>query len=316
MAGLEIWNVPPWPAEALSDSWVSFLSASLRQQVLASGPFDGLIVGKPSRLAVLLIHALRQQNPRLRVLWDLMDDMPAFHLGLAARRMEQQTQALWPLVHEVWASSTALLQLAREALLRCGSEVEPRFVPNGIESERYLALGAQPIRGSEAEPRVRRGLTLGYVGSIASWMDWSSLIALAKARPEDTLRLIGPVHASVPNLPPNMRLEPAVAHTRIPDTLRSFDWGLIPFLENRLTRSVDPIKYYEYRASGLPVLSTSFGEMRLRREPDGVWPWTDAIADPGLLDAIALRGGPVSEEWIRDQDWSVRFGAHWPDILK
>ena len=41
--------------------------------------------------------------------------------------------------------------------------------------------------------------------------------------------------------------------------------GIIPFKVNRLTAAVDPIKYYEYRAAGLPVISTEFGEMRQRR---------------------------------------------------
>ena len=53
--------------------------------------------------------------------------------------------------------------------------------------------------------------------------------------------------------------------------MQGFSVGLIPFLKNKLTASVDPIKYYEYFALGLPVLSTRFGEMALRDGRSGVF---------------------------------------------
>jgi hypothetical protein len=53
--------------------------------------------------------------------------------------------------------------------------------------------------------------------------------------------------------------------------MTQFNVGLIPFMRNALTACVDPIKYYEYRALGLPVLSSAFGEMAQRRRCDGVY---------------------------------------------
>jgi hypothetical protein len=202
--------------------------------------------------------------------------------------------------------------------------VLPRLVLNGIESKRYLGQtrsiarkgGGRSDHSDHSVESWRAGLCLGYVGSIAPWMDWAQLSALAQARPRDTIELIGPVHTPVPTLPPNIRLLPAVDHAEVPSVLEKFDWGLIPFVNNRLTRAVDPIKYYEYRAAGLPVLSTAFGEMRERTEPDGVWFWDEALKRPRLMDEVVAVHQPVGPEWIGAQDWSVRFGSHLPYILK
>ena len=53
--------------------------------------------------------------------------------------------------------------------------------------------------------------------------------------------------------------------------MQEFSVGLIPFKCTDLTASVDPIKFYEYRALGLPVLSARFGEMALRDGLAGVF---------------------------------------------
>ena len=59
--------------------------------------------------------------------------------------------------------------------------------------------------------------------------------------------------------------------SQVLDALATFDIGLIPFKINELTASVDPVKYYEYRAAALPILSSRFGDMALRNSDDGVY---------------------------------------------
>jgi len=61
------------------------------------------------------------------------------------------------------------------------------------------------------------------------------------------------------------------SHIEAIAAMTTFSAGLIPFKLNRLTASVDPIKYYEYRSLDLPVISTRFGEMVLRDEETAVW---------------------------------------------
>lgn len=43
--------------------------------------------------------------------------------------------------------------------------------------------------------------------------------------------------------------------------ISKFDVAIIPFVNNEITRFVDPVKYYEYALAQIPILSTNFGEM-------------------------------------------------------
>jgi hypothetical protein len=204
-------------------------------------------------------------------------------------------------------SSSALLRASKAALDAHRSKVQPQLVRNGINAEKHLQANERATVLSRAAKGGDQGLVLGYVGSIAPWIDWDALIALSRARPQDRIKLIGPIHTRLPTLPPNIEMLPAIDHTQVPSELLKLDWGLIPFVINRLTEAVDPIKYYEYRASGLPVLTTSFGDMRSRRAEDGVWFFNEAIARPEMLELACDATYLPSREWIVNQDWSARF---------
>jgi len=91
--------------------------------------------------------------------------------------------------------------------------------------------------------------------------------------------------------------------------MRDFDIGIIPFKKNELTASVDPIKYYEYRALGLPVISTDFGEMTLRKGEDGTFISSDVLDIEHLVES-ALRYVPDAEslrQFSVGNAWDTRF---------
>ena len=154
----------------------------------------------------------------------------------------------------------------------------------------------------------------GYVGTIASWFDWSWVDALARVRPRDEIRLIGPLFNSLrKNMPPNIVLLPPCSHKAALQAMRDFDVGIIPFVRNDLTRSVDPIKYYEYRALGLPVISTNFGEMSFRSEEPGVF-ISRYLNDVEVLAQAALCVDSSAMEikaFKKENSWYSRFDAAW-----
>ena len=84
---------------------------------------------------------------------------------------------------------------------------------------------------------------------------------------------------------------------------------VIPFVENSLTACVDPIKYYEYRALGLPVLSSAFGEMTRRRGHNGVY-LIDRNANMTELVSEALANCATAESTAHfrlNNSWERRF---------
>jgi hypothetical protein len=112
------------------------------------------------------------------------------------------------------------------------------------------------------------------------------------------------------SLPANITLFPACDHGRAIEHFARFSVGLIPFKRNRLTDNVDPIKYYGYRAMGLSVLTTRFGEMARRGPGDGAY-----LLDEDLgLEAsayAALGASRAHDEQVEDfrgrYSWERRF---------
>ncbi len=110
-------------------------------------------------------------------------------------------------------------------------------------------------------------------------------------------------------MPRNVTLFPACPHPRALAHLEQFSVGLIPFIRTRLTDGVDPIKYYEYRAMGLPVLTTTFGEMARRGIGDATYFMdTDIGLERAAAAALNRVTDPASVARFRLEDtWDRRF---------
>jgi glycosyltransferase involved in cell wall biosynthesis len=116
----------------------------------------------------------------------------------------------------------------------------------------------------------------------ATKLDLELIAGLARLRPEWSIVLVGPVGAGDPatdvsalEREPNVRLLGGRRHDELPTVLRGASAGLIPYAVNPLTRSVFPMKVYEYLAAGLPVVSTRLpalegvGEIAFATDADG-----------------------------------------------
>ncbi len=146
------------------------------------------------------------------------------------------------------------------------------WIPNAVDFAAFAAALAVPqpeptFLAPVARPR------LGVVGSIGSKVDYDLLAAVAQARPDWSLALVGPVVAGA-NMPklnvlrslPNVHLLGAVPPAEVPHILRACDVGLIPYVASPETRHVNPLKVYEYLAVGLPVVSTPLPNLAVPAE--------------------------------------------------
>lgn len=253
-----------------------------------------VVIGKPSVLALTVLKRLKG----CRSVYDAMDDFPAFYTGLSRWAMRWREDQLVRNVDAVLASSTAIQRRWSHIV------ADVQLVHNGFDAEVMPEFARLPAAKDKK--------ILGYVGTIATWFDWDWVIELAKARPNDVVRLIGPVFCSMPTeLPNNIETFPACNHQAAFVAIHNFDIGLIPFKKNTLTASVDPIKYYEYRALGLPVISTDFGEMALRSGEDGVF-LSRGLRDISAVVELALEHSTTIEsaqKFRAGNTWEFRFGG-------
>ena len=296
--------VPPWlrvvrpwslPIEPLPGS--AYLNRALWHKTLAAiHDFTGdqparLLIGKPSLMALWLLDRL----PDYPTLYDAMDDFPNFYRGWSRRAMQHTEACVARSVQRMWTSSKAL----HSRWLAFRHDVE--CVPNALDPE---------MLPTPRRRRVRSPVVFGYVGTVAEWFDWSLVLALARLRPQDIVRIIGPLSVPPPgDVPSNVFLLPPCPHRKALEAMNDFDVGLIPFRRNALTEGVDPIKYYEYRAIGLPVLSTCFGDMTSRATEPGVY-LVNAVADLARSAEQAVADiESSSNDFITKNSWCARFDA-------
>ena len=105
-------------------------------------------------------------------------------------------------------------------------------------------------------------IIVGYIGWLNSLrLDADLLRFVIMNRPDVQFVFIGPKSDSAPlgnEIPalPNVHLFPPVSYTEYPAYLRSLDVCILPNKINPHTEGNDPIKIYDYLASGNPVVST------------------------------------------------------------
>ncbi|MBV5328981.1 MAG: hypothetical protein JZU65_15355 [Chlorobium sp.] len=253
-----------------------------------------LVIGKPSKLS-LQVLAL---NPTIPSLYDAMDDFSAFYRGLSRIAMGRRERQVAARVTQILVSSTVLAE---------------RFA--AYHSKLALALNACAIETLPPPKATTKSLgkpVLGYVGTIGHWFDWPLVFNIAEANPSMRIRLIGPIYAMPPgSLPHNIELLPACDHLTAMRFMQEFSVGLIPFKLTDLTASVDPIKYYEYKALGLPVLSTSFGEMAMRNGQTGVFLVNNHSDLACIVRSAMAYECEISEiqEFRTANSWHARFDA-------
>lgn len=134
--------------------------------------------------------------------------------------------------------------------------------PNVADTELFShALQAGRLDpGMAALPKPR----IVFTGAIvATKLDLPLLAELARLRPAWSFALVGPVGPGDPRTDvsalvaePNIHLLGPRSYAELPDVLRAADAGLIPYALNELTKSIFPMKVYEYLAAGLPVVAT------------------------------------------------------------
>lgn len=165
---------------------------------------------------------------------------------------------------------------ARTLYAEVARQRDRRFalITNGVTVENYA--GVKRALDGLSEPYVRlvhEGKPLlGFFGSLAVWLDYALLIAVAKLRPNYNWVLIGkPYDGSLEsfrsNFPSNLHVHPRVPYVDIPRYAAWFDVSLLPFVRNVVTDATSPLKIFEYMALGKPILSTPIKEVAYYRSP-------------------------------------------------
>jgi len=235
-------NALTWPASAdrrrwwpNSAPWYPELPSHLDEApAVVWNPFAALADGQRSPF-----------SGRRPVVLDLLDDWTRhFAFATIAREVQEAYEVAFARADHVTANGEGTVELAR----RFGRD-DVLLLPNGCDPHVFTttSLASGPT-------------VVGYVGKIGKRIDLEGVIATVTALPEVEFRFAGPVldrgFAGPLRRSPNVTLVGDVPYDGVPSLLQSFDIGWVPHRVGTGEVGGDVIKTYEYRAAGLPVLST------------------------------------------------------------
>jgi glycosyltransferase involved in cell wall biosynthesis len=150
-----------------------------------------------------------------------------------------------------------------------------------------------------------------YVGALAAWFDFQLVENLARTFPHCSFVLIGNDRLARQKLSSeNIVLLGARPYSQIPDYLQAADVGIIPFDVQGfpdLIHQVNPLKLYEYLASGLPVVSVEWEELRRLNPPAFLARTSNDFAQH--LEAALKHTGDRSalKDYAQGFDWNQKI---------
>lgn len=205
-------------------------------------PWDAVIFNDPRWGAVAARLAARRR------IFDCMDDLSATapSAGWAAS-MEARALAV---ADRVWTGTASLADRL------AGRHASVRFIPCGVEAERFAAPDPAAVEAARADLPPGEGPLAGYFGVLNERVDMRRVAALLDAGWR--VLLIGPATSRMPALPQTDRLRyiGARPYAQLPAYLAHFDLALIPYDTTGPHRFLYPVKALEYLAGAKPVLST------------------------------------------------------------
>ena len=140
---------------------------------------------------------------------------------------------------------------------------------NVADYDHFATAGTDaPVPADLARIPAPRALFVGALNELK--VDAELLGALAEAEPGLSVVLVGPVTEAGPGARreldalvrrPNVHALGGRPYAELPGYLAGADVGLVPYLANRYTAGVFPMKVYEYLAAGLPVVAAGLPEL-------------------------------------------------------
>jgi UDP-galactopyranose mutase len=183
------------------------------------------------------------------IVYDCMDELSSF-LGAPADLREREAQLV---------QHADVVFTGGPSLYRAKRALHPavRCFPSSVDAAhfRQANLGVEEPEDQKALARPR----LGFYGVLDERLDADLVGAVADARPDWQIVMVGPIvkidAASLPQRA-NLHYLGQRRYEELPAYLAGWDVCLLPFARNEATRFISPTKTLEYMAAERPIVTT------------------------------------------------------------
>ena len=208
---------------------------------------------------------LVDQVPHSALIYDCVDRHSAYGGFMNPQLVDAMELELAGKADAVFATADSLAERLRKA------KPDARFIPNGANFERFVQA-SQPQPVPEDMQEIPHPI-FGFVGALQTCIEYGFVETAARAHPEWSFVWIGNekpgADLSALRQLANVYFLGVKPNEKLPEYLAQFDACLNLFAESELSKDVSPLKFYEYLATGKPIIST--------RQPDQVLQYTPII---------------------------------------
>ena len=185
------------------------------------------------------------------VVYDCMDELS--HFRGAPKQLVQRENALFKMADLVFTGGRSIYNAKRSR------HPDVHCFPSSVDAAHFeRTVGEHPLHADIPHPR------LGYCGVIDERINLDLVDAIAKARPEWNIVMVGPTAKIDPaHLPrrDNIHWLGQQSYDELPRFIKGWDVCLMPFALNEATKFISPTKTLEYMACGRPSVSTSIRDV-------------------------------------------------------
>ena len=155
---------------------------------------------------------------------------------------------------------------------------------------------------------------VGYFGALAEWFDIDLVKHLVEAKPGVRFEFIGLISdRNIVNQLgkyPNVSFLGEVPNMELPERVRTWSAGLIPFKLSRLILATNPVKMYEYASLGIPTIATQIPEVEMAsKEVRGIYvsnSYEDFVQKLDLALEFTILDRERLSTWGKKHDWTER----------
>ena len=222
--------------------------------------FDAPLLWVYSPTAVDSVDKIRHSA----LVYDCVDRHSAYGGLMNPALVDEMELALAAKADQVFATANSLCRRLQA--------VNPKatFIPNGANFERFVA--ASRPQPKPADFPAGDGPVFCFVGALQGCIEYGFLEYAAKARPDWRFVFLGRpvagVDLSALRQLPNCHFLGLRPNDQLPQYLAHCDVCLNLFDQSDLSRDVSPLKFFEYLATGKPIVSTPQPEQILQFSAD------------------------------------------------
>ena len=184
--------------------------------------------------------------PHRELIYDCVDRHSAYKGMINPSVVDKQEQDLAGKCDYVFCTAQGLYETLKQY------NEQTFLIPNGAAYELFSQAAVEAPASQQA--------VFGFVGMLQDCIAYDYIAALAKAYPDARIELIGKKLpdvdlSEIENLP-NIYLRGLLPQKELPAVMKDFNVCLNLFSAGRLSKDVSPLKFYEYLATGKPLVST------------------------------------------------------------